>query len=498
MSKWHTAIFIGILCGGLCLLVINISSPFEKAWETQATHQAIAARNHIRYGPAITKLGHLRAPTGLDAEQVDRYRYYNYPPLLPVKITLFYLIFGDYEATTRLVQIIFALGCSVMIFLIVKRLGGVDAGLISMAFCMFSPLILWHGRIPEYLIPVLFYILGAIYFYILWVESRKVGHFLMIFVFQFLGCLTGWAGYFIAPVLFLHSVIAYKKKGVMMALPLLFNFVCFGIYLAHIWYIGGIEAVKFVGGIFQERVGKGYTYFDLIRTMVMFTPYNIGVVSILLGIYLIVAGVSGRLKVRFFGLIIALLFLGLLWAFVFRQLNCLHGYWCAHAFLPCFSISAGVGIIHLWRAKKWFCYVLCIMAIGGFLSQSLWYVYYRHTQTGWYKLDRVFVKVINKKVPEGVAIATRFKGMEPVYCTYYTNREVFWGIKTLKEARQKGARYYIFSWRELLKEKLGIGLSEGKAKELGVILTKDDEFIKSLNKGGYRIEIIGGFAIVRL
>jgi hypothetical protein len=93
--------------------------------------------------------------------------------LYPLLVAGLFRLFGPRDALARLVSIAFGLGTGVMVYLIGRRVMDGAAGLLAALALCCSPLFLFYSRSVQPEATVLFFSVGALYFFLCWLESER-------------------------------------------------------------------------------------------------------------------------------------------------------------------------------------------------------------------------------------------------------------------------------------------------------------------------------------
>lgn len=123
-------------------------------------------------------------------------------PLMHGITALTYYIFGVQEIIGRLVSILFSIGALLLMYGLARQFLNVVASLAAMGLYGFSPINIFFSRafMPES--SMLFFMIGALYFFLAWLNSNKTRHYILSIVFvAFAGLVKLNAAIILVPIL---------------------------------------------------------------------------------------------------------------------------------------------------------------------------------------------------------------------------------------------------------------------------------------------------------
>jgi hypothetical protein len=250
--RLHFAALGAVVALAAVLLCHHLTEPFTGLHEWQSAFMSGAARNHLRYGYAATRLGVIE---NHDAVPPEWFRYYtDHPPLVPVLVALSFRAFGQHESTARLVPIAFTLGSTVLIYLLGTALGGRRLGILSAFIFALLPMNAYFGRMVSHEAPTSFFALAMALAYLQWHRTRRpilFGVALSAFV---LGALCGWPAYYLAGILPLHHAVTAgpRREWKVLVLPLT-ALLLFGLHVGDVYWLQGPEGLSHLGSMFLFR-----------------------------------------------------------------------------------------------------------------------------------------------------------------------------------------------------------------------------------------------------
>lgn len=187
----------------------KIDSPIADWHSWRQADTAAVTRNFVKEGfnPLLPKYDDMSGVSESPVINPLRFRFVEFP-IYNIFVYPLYLLFGVDDKLHRLVSVLFSLGSTALIFLIVRKYAGKLAGLLS-AFCFaFLPFNVFFSRttLPE---PTfIFFALGMIYFIDKWINEK--GSAVLGFTFVALAFLIKpWAIFFFLPLLY----SGYHKWG---------------------------------------------------------------------------------------------------------------------------------------------------------------------------------------------------------------------------------------------------------------------------------------------
>jgi len=353
------------------ILSYHIDKPFVGHHDWNSVWFGAIARNHLRYGLLVTKLG-----------QVQNYGPYknpkelgfhtHHPLLIPLLVATSFSIFGESEAAERLIPVIASLGMVALIYFIGQKLFNRKVGLLASIFTIITPIFIYFGKLPVHETVVPAFVLMAFYFYMYWFTTGKTFFFKGMLITLIIAQLTGWAGYYIVPFLVLHTLFfklsspSPKNSGltewkrIFLLIPLSVGM--FVLYLVHVKILTG----SFVGGgllwVFSFRFNPeasaglyGFSYLKFIvqesRFMVIYFTKILTIASLAwIGIsgWKILMSKGNWWQFRRESFLLLLLLWGITHMLIFRNLSFIHDYM-IYYLLPFISLSSAIVVCAVWK-----------------------------------------------------------------------------------------------------------------------------------------------------
>jgi 4-amino-4-deoxy-L-arabinose transferase-like glycosyltransferase len=243
-----------------CLTLLwQVSEPWLGFYDANdsAFHSAIA-RNYLRYGVWELRFGQAVnfAPVS-DLTELEFYQHH--PPLLPLLVALSFALFGEREASARLVPIAFTLGNVLLIALLARKLRGYRSAVIATFIFATLPAVLYFGRKVGYEPPTLFFVLLAVWSYIRFLEKRSAPRLFTLFLMVGAGLLSDWLTYFLIPFISVHcwqsrGRLAPFRKSLSCGLP---------VFAAAVFAVFEVQSYLVDSSSLKHLIGQGLVYVGL-------------------------------------------------------------------------------------------------------------------------------------------------------------------------------------------------------------------------------------------
>lgn len=176
---------------------------------------------------------------------------FHYPPFFPLMWSGFFATFGVHNWVSRIFSASFSLGAIIFFYKLVEKFFSQKIAVIASLFWIATPMFIYFGKMPVHEIPLMFFVLGAFYFYL-------INRFLLASIFSVMAMMTTWPGFFIVP-----AITFFERKNWRKVIPLwVAGFLIFGGHLLHDRLVTG----NFLGGGLRE-------IFLLRISNVSFVPY---------------------------------------------------------------------------------------------------------------------------------------------------------------------------------------------------------------------------------
>lgn len=311
------------------------------------------ARNYLRYGLLTTKLGQV---TNFGTVTSSAFSFHtHHPPGVPLMLAFSYRLFGEHESVGRATFALFALGSTMLIFLLIADTTTIAAGAFATLLSITTPLFVYTSILPVYEAPALFLMLLQIYCFKRWILTGKRTHLVLVVVGAIVGYVTAWVTYMTIPILIADRVLSRSSKGLRVLLILfLFSILFFGLHLAHTklltgdWFGGGLR------DIFLRRTGLtpepnqafSYTTIKYIDMLVFRLKNFYGIPLLTVSVIGLVRAIVDRKKKKSRRLLFLLTGIALALPVLFRNYVFVHDYLLYYT-TPLVGMTAAVGIASL-------------------------------------------------------------------------------------------------------------------------------------------------------
>jgi len=347
----------------LSILTIGISEPYSKEWEIG--FQEKIALNHLNYG--LKQTNFLSVTSVLEG---DNLYHLNHPPLVPLLIAGSFYLFGVSEVSARLVPILFSLLNFILIYFISKKLFNKKVALFSCIVFTFMPMSSYFGRIVNFEVVTLFFILFVAYNYICWIQDSKINNYVLAIIGIVFGSMSDWPFYLLLPLLLLYSIIT--KRKIISTMGLLLT----GIGMSMFYFYIINKMTGNIGWWFTHANHRqGFDYFlneELYARIIARLWKYMSIVPLISGTYIIyfviktgkqfrkkfainndiIRSLSGTInKFQNELMLIIIFYVGVLYIFLFPQSTFVHT-WQMFYILPGVSITAGVVLSKIFNYGK--------------------------------------------------------------------------------------------------------------------------------------------------
>ncbi|GEM_PF-5193296 len=440
----------------VALLCLDITDPWNGHHEGWGACYGHMARNSVKYGYGETGFGSV-VNGGPRPEGPFRY-YLHHPPLLPLFLSASIRVFGVHEWNLRLVPILFTAGALCVFWRIGRKLWDERRALLATACMALLPMTHYYGKVVQHEPVALFFQLTMFLFYLRWSERGSRWDFAGMLFAQALACGTNWAGYFMAPLLFLHHRLSKREWKWSLLIPVALNFLLFGFFLLHVFLLSGREGLQDLFSVFLKRSSlPGSSQPELHRfTLSAWAGRQVRwtglyfTVSILV-LSLLWAGHTIRGRQRQDGCLGAFwLTVGAAYVLLFSDASFVHDYW-LYFFIPVLAIAGGGGLALLQGTaiKR----ALAMLLVAGLLFQSGWICLQRHRERRGYPVELAYSTSVAQHTASPDRIATSLRVI-PWYVLYYADRDMILAVDTLGHFQERQAarptRYFITTTSELL------------------------------------------------
>jgi hypothetical protein len=253
--KWIVAI---VVCASL-YLIKDMSEPWLGAYESGdgALYSAIA-HNYLSYGILNMRFGQAinLAP---DANLTELKFYQHHPPLFPLSVAASFALFGESEASARLVPILFTVASIILVYLLGRKIYGNSLAVIMAFIFTTFPAVLYFGRKLGYEAQTMFLILLSVWFYLRFLEHPNAWLLAALFLAIGAGLLADWPAYFLVPCLSFHYWKIGKpdrpfRKSLSFGIPL---------FAALIFLLFVLQSYLVDPASVRDMIGQGLVYAGL-------------------------------------------------------------------------------------------------------------------------------------------------------------------------------------------------------------------------------------------
>lgn len=254
------------------ILLWGLLLPYVKAWEIGALE--FFAKNHIFYGLRVTK--------GIPVKNfINGYpNYYrSHPPLVPFLISLFFRIFGTYEWSARLVPIIFSILGLLFFYLLIESISNKQTALFASVIMVFMPMFSYYGRIVNYESVTLGFSMIFLYSFIKLIHTQRRIFWVNLIITTILGVLSDWPFLLLFPALFLYVKVTQRGIKPYIRLTILACAVAIGIIL--FFNYATASSIKTQIQLFINRCqyqtvlgAPGFYQILIKRLLLNFTPFG--------------------------------------------------------------------------------------------------------------------------------------------------------------------------------------------------------------------------------
>ena len=326
---------------GVTVLSHNLAKPFYGHHDWNGVYYGNIAKNYLNLGFLQTKLGQV---TNFKPQPNEPLNFYtHYPPLYPILLALFYRIFGTTDLVARLLSVSLTLGSFIIVYLIGFNLTRSKLASFASGLVMLTPMIRYFSKMPSQEALMIF--LSVFSIHCLLTKKNRWFYFSVI-----ANGLSGWAGYFLYPLLFFLNRRLAIKACLLLS-------VTFFLHLLHTYLLTG----SILGGGILDALLLRLGLFPLLGKVEPELPgqfswiaYLIKEVRILTIYYsfslLLLSGLGLFFSRRLRPILLVLLFWGLSYPLIFSNVVFVHEYFNLF-FWPFLALSLTVLIQRLNKNK---------------------------------------------------------------------------------------------------------------------------------------------------
>ncbi len=235
------------------ILSYHVTDPWIGHYDYNGAVFSNAARNYLRYGYGVTRLGVIWDVGVVRPEEFEYYTHH--PPLLPILVSFSLAVFGWHEWAARLVPIIFSLGSLALVYLLGVALGRRRLGLLAAFFFALLPMNAYFGRMVDHEAVTNFFALASVVSYLGWHRTSRAGLLALSLATLALGMASGWPAYYLAAILPLHHVLVARRgrrSGKILWYPLI-AMAMFAVFVGHVAILRGGHGIQDLMRIFTYR-----------------------------------------------------------------------------------------------------------------------------------------------------------------------------------------------------------------------------------------------------
>ena len=448
-----------VLLGAALLLCYEIDEPFVGQHDTGGASMANYARNMLRYGYLETKMG-LIVDSGPLPDEHDRHYYLHGSPLLAFLISLSFRVFGISEWATRLVPVMQALLCVLLLALTSERLWGRGVAVLACSVLVVSPVFAYYGRVVEFMPFGFAYLLLMVYAYVKWYRRGAERWLWILAGATVVGSAASFEAWFLGFLLVSHHALTVERRSRAVLVLAVAMVLGLGLLAGHVsWLIGvdrmvtdAVAAVKRRGMLAEGDVGFVRA---IARQATWAVEYVTPVPLLLCAIWVgtVVARwhrsrLSWRRDLR--GTLLLVLMLNpMLIAVVLPGYSSNHEY-SLYGLMPAVAIASALGLREVWRRlvgagrSRWRiagAWTVCVVVGVLYCSTSLWHLSKIHARD-FFSEWRGFARQLNgmTRPHEGVTMnVCNPLGFPGCYLPFYLDRRIGWGVAAIRDAQREVA-----------------------------------------------------------
>lgn len=212
------------------VLLPNLTKPFIGHHDWNGVFYGKIVKNYLNYPISQTKFGQMTGPGHF---------YTHYPPLMPLLLALGFLILGISDLTARLMPIGFTILTFLTIFRMTQKLKLKTIIGLTSTLVIFTPMIRYFSHMPSQEALMVFFSVFSVNLYLDLINKPKPKHRFELYFTTLLNGLTGWAGYFIYPILAIHAFFKHKKVLPIIIKAIGLLVITFILHLAHTYLVTG-------------------------------------------------------------------------------------------------------------------------------------------------------------------------------------------------------------------------------------------------------------------
>lgn len=423
----------------LILLFTDIDKPFWGHHDWNSVVYSNIARNYIRYGYLATKFGQV---LNVDIQSPSSFGFItHYPPLLPIFISISFIIFGQTEAAARVTIVFFSLVFVYFIYLLGKEIHSTLLGIFSALSTILTPIFLYFGKLPVHDTVVPAVSIFGFWAYVKFVREKRLKYYIFLAISLVIGGLINWSAFYLTVALTYHQLIVghnLRERKIFALIPL--SVLIFALHLLHVHLLGAGSGsvfsnvlVRIDPYITSDLYGFSllkYIKQELLLVRAYYTlPIFLG--SFIFFLWFIYSLAKRNLTVVQ-TLLSSLFLYGIIQIAVFVQLSFIHDYM-IYYLLPFLILSFSLITFKiLERIKTRVIYPIILIVLASFIFLDKLSFTNALLATSMHKRGYDASKIINSETFSGQKTfigSSSYKEFDEVFVAYYSDRVVYYGDK---------------------------------------------------------------------
>jgi len=455
--KWVILAVVVLL--GLAIRLHGINLPLVESHQIRQAQTAMMARNLYDDNMNIFR-------TRLDIfGNLPGYIIMEFPLMHGITALLYYL-FGVHEMIGRLVSVAFSVGAMFLMYGLARRFLSRAGALAALTLYVFSPMNIFFSRafMPES--SMMFFVVGAVYFFLKWLDRKTLSLYLTAIIFAAIACLTKpTAALIFAPIL--AAWFLKYKRGLFRRfdfwLYMLLTMTPFVLWTAYAHYFNAINPHPFGYGVnWIELImtrgitehwfdPKFYTFVGGSIILLLLTP--LGFIGAVTGVLCAGRGDKRKILYSWLGAII-------LYFYVLAGPNSWHIYYQLHL-LPLAVLFFGFTVEWLLNKQNfikemfkkksviWLGTGLLLLTLAGYGVGYFKYFVYMYDTTLRMPYALEVAEIIKEHTPQNSFIVLNQPDAVPGVIAYYSRSRAQQfkvsetAIAELKDLRARGATTYV-------------------------------------------------------
>jgi 4-amino-4-deoxy-L-arabinose transferase-like glycosyltransferase len=219
-----------ILAGVFGLWATRLDAPYTGRHDNNTAWVHIAASNYLRLGYGTLKLGQVRNADPQSHAPLNYYRHH--PPLVSLLASFSIRLFGNHEASVRLVPMFLTLISGAAVFALAKRGYGSRVALLSLLLFVTTPMIAFYGQMANHEEVTLPPLLLAGLFYLRYLQRPATVPLVALAVCLALATWAGWPAFFFVAGLCIHAFFLSPNRKTVIGVVVGAVTISFGVWVA--------------------------------------------------------------------------------------------------------------------------------------------------------------------------------------------------------------------------------------------------------------------------